>query len=171
MSLDLEDLAGGVRDNGDQLELDVPRVHVQGEVVRQDLLLAGGDGDLVAHGSQVSEDGSVMRRVGGQFLSVQEHASDNSDLDGAILVVGDLNQRLGGPAVDELDAEDVRLGEGCRDVRLQVRLGRDLRVCLESRVVLATTIRRNKVRKSPEFGPLPRGMRRAIDIHLLVRRQ
>jgi hypothetical protein len=42
-------------------------------------------------------------------------------LDGILLVVGNLNHRLGRTAVDELDAEDIGVGEAGSDVGTKFR--------------------------------------------------
>ena len=47
-------------------------------------------------------------------------AADEGEGDGLVLVVGDLDDGLGGPAVDQLDAEDVGVGEGPDDVGLEL---------------------------------------------------
>lgn len=129
---DLEDLAALVGDDGQELESNILRHHVQHEVEGHGVLGTGGDGDVVAHSCQVAQDGGVGRRICGQRLGSRERSANEGDVDGAILVVGDLDQGLGWPAVDQLDAEDVRLREGCLDVDLEVgaygRLGADVLV-------------------------------------------
>ena len=138
VGLDLEDLVGGgVGDDGDQLDDDVLGHHVEDELEGQLVLLAGGDGDVVAHGRQVAQDGGGGGGVVGQRRGGLELAADEGDFNWGVLVVGDLDQGLGDAAVDDLDAEDVGVGEGRLDVGLEVglpgrRRGNRLRVDLES---------------------------------------
>lgn len=120
VGLDLEDLAGLVGDDGQELQADVLRHHVENEVEGHGVLGTGGDGDVVADGRQVAEDGGRSRGVCGQRLGGHELAADEGDVDGASFVVGDVNEGLGGPAIDQLDAEDVGLGEGGFNVGLEV---------------------------------------------------
>ena len=61
-----------------------------------------------------------------QGLQSVKRATDKGELNGLILVVGNLDHGLGGTSVDQLDAKDVGLGEGGRDVGLE--LGGVLRV-------------------------------------------
>jgi hypothetical protein len=122
VGLDLEDGALRPADDGEQLEDDVLGVHVEDEVEGQGLLLAGLDLGLVVDGRQVAQDAGAGGRAFGQRLGGEQTASHPRYRQRAIFLVGDLNQRLGRPAIDELDAEDVRVGEGGGDVRLQLRL-------------------------------------------------
>lgn len=116
MSLDLEDLASIIRDDSDELHGNVLGHHVQDEVEGERVLLVRRDGDVVADGRQVTDNGRMGRRIVRQWLGGQEHASNEGDSNGAIFVVFDLNQGLCRPAIDQLDTEDVRLREGCLDV-------------------------------------------------------
>lgn len=139
VDLDLEDLAGGrVGDDGEELHEDVLGHHVEDELEGKLVLLAGGDRDIIPDSRQVAEDGGVGGRVLGKRLGGLEHATDKGNVNWVLLVVGDLNQRLGDTAVDELDAEDVGIGEGRLNVGLELGLldrdrgdglGVDLRRC------------------------------------------
>lgn len=123
VGLDLEDLAGtGVGDDGDQLNDDILGHHVENELEGELVLGAGRDGDVVPDGRQVAEDRGGLGRVGGQRLCSPERTANKGDVDWRLLVVSDLNQRLGDPAVDDLDAEDVGIGESRLDVGLEVGL-------------------------------------------------
>ena len=124
MQLDLENLAGGVGDDGNKLDNDILRHHIQDKVVGESLLLASGDLGLEASGGQVAHNRGVERRVLGQRLGGLEGTANKSDLDGALFLVGDVDKSPGDLAVHELDAEDVGIGEGGLDVRLQLG-GRD----------------------------------------------
>lgn len=124
MDLDLKDLTGGVGDDGEELDDDVLGVHVQDKVEGEGLLLAGGDRDVVPDGRQVADDIGASRGALGQLPVRAESTADEGDVNGAILLVLDVNQRLGDLAVDELDAKDVGFGEGSRDISLELSLGR-----------------------------------------------
>lgn len=109
------DVAGGALNHGGKVESQVLRVHLGCEAEGQGLLLAGGDGDIVAGGSQVAEDNW---RVRGTRLAIgsQERATDEQEVDGLGLVVCDGEESLGGMAIDELDTKDLAVREDGRDV-------------------------------------------------------
>lgn len=52
----------------------------------------------------------------GENLGVGEGSRDKGDGDGAVFLVGDVDDGAGGLAVDEAQAEDVGVGEGYFDV-------------------------------------------------------
>lgn len=52
---------------------------------------------------------------------LEERATNDAHANGLGLVVGDGQTRLGGMTVDQLDAEDLRLGERGGDLDVQVR--------------------------------------------------
>ena len=119
VDLHLEDLTLGVADDSEELDDDVLGVHVQDKVERERLGLAGGDADVVLDGGQVADDSGGSRGIFGQRLGGPEGTSDECDLNWAILLVLDLDQSSGRPAVDELDAKDVRVREDSLDLGLQ----------------------------------------------------
>lgn len=121
VGLDLEDVVGsGVGDDGDELEDDVLRHHVEGELEGKLLLLARRDLDVVLDGGQVAQDGGVGGRIIRQRLGGLERTADEGDADRRLLVVGNLEQSLGDMTVDDLDAEDVGIREDRLNVRLQL---------------------------------------------------
>ncbi len=120
VDLHLEDLALGVRHDSLELQNDVLGVHVQDEVEGERLGFAGGDRDVVSHSRQVADHAGRLRSVLGQRLGGPKLATHDRDLNGPILVVGDLDQSSCRPAVDELDAEDVGIGKGRLDVGLEL---------------------------------------------------
>lgn len=135
MQLNLKNLAGRVGDEGNKLDLDILGHHIQDKVVRESLLLASRNLGLEPSGSQVAHNVGVEGRVLGQRLSGLESTANESDLDGAILLVGDVDKSPGDLAVHELDAEDVGIGEGGLDIGLQLGLrdgnrGRIIAECL-----------------------------------------
>lgn len=124
VDLDLEDLTGGVGDDGEEVNDDVLGVHVQDEVEGEGLLLAGGNRDVVPDGCQVADDIGASGRALGQLLGGAEGTADEGDVNGAILLVLDVDQCLGDLAVDELDTKDVGFREGSRDISLELSLDR-----------------------------------------------
>lgn len=125
---DLEQLAGGVGDNGHEVEAQLTRLQVEDEVVGVAALLAGLQegvlGALEADSGQVDDDVRGGGHALGERPGVDEGAAEDGDADGGVLVVGDLDDGLGGAAVDQLKAEDVGLGELGVDIDLD--LGRGL---------------------------------------------
>lgn len=126
VSLDLEELALFIRNDSKELQANVLRHHVENEVERQGVRGTGRDRDVVTDRGQVAQDGGPARRLCGQWLRGHKHATNEGDVDGAIFVVGDLDQGLGRPAVDQLDAKDVRLGEGGLDYGFELCSWRNL---------------------------------------------
>ena len=123
VGLDLEDLVGGrVGDDGDQLHENILRHHVEDELEGELVLLAGGDRDVVPDGRQVADDGGRGRGILGQRLGRLERATDKGHVNWRVLMVGNLDQRLGDTAVDNLDAEDVGIGKGRLNVGLELGL-------------------------------------------------
>lgn len=122
MQLDLKNFAGGVGDDGNKLDNDILGHHIQDKVVGKSLLLASRDLGLEASGGQVAHNRSVERRVLGQGTSGLEGTANEGDLDGALLLVGDVDKSPGDLAVHELDTEDVGIGEGGLDISLQLGL-------------------------------------------------
>lgn len=113
--LDLVDAARGVGEDGDELDVDVLGVHVLREGVGQVLLLAGGHLNVVLGGGEVADDGLVGEGVLGEPARGHEGAGHEGQLDRVGVVVGDVDEGARRAAVDELNAEDVGLGEAGRD--------------------------------------------------------
>lgn len=132
MSLNLEDLVLAVADDGHEVQNDILGLHVQDKGVGQRAGLASVNVEIVGYGRQVAQNASGRVHVLGQSLGGGQHAANEGDVDGPIFVVLDLNDCLGGVAVDELDAK-VRVGEDGANVDLQTgavggRCGRVLRL-------------------------------------------
>jgi hypothetical protein len=117
--LDLEDLTLGVRDDGQEVDNNILGLHVQDERERQRLLLAGGDLDVVLDSGQVAKDTSHRVCILRQWLCGGQRSAHEGKLDRLILVVGDLDDRLSGVPIDELDTK-ARVGEVRGDIDLQV---------------------------------------------------
>jgi hypothetical protein len=113
------DLAGGGLEHGGEVQAQVLRVHLGCERVGESLVLAGRDGDAIALGGQVAQDGRDLRRAG-DIDGSGERATDDQDLDGFGFLVVDVEDGAGGVAVDELDTEDLCLREGGLDVDIDV---------------------------------------------------
>lgn len=124
VGLDLEDTVVLVGDDTNDLEPGLLGMHVEDEGEGQRLLLTGSDGGIVAHSAQVAKDGIVGGGAGLELSCMEKLAAHEGDGDGRLLIVGDVNDSFGGTAVDELDTKDVRLGEGCDDVSLELDLRR-----------------------------------------------
>ena len=120
MQLDLEDLSGGVGNDSNKLDNDILGHHIQDKVVGESLLLASRDLGLEASGGQVAHNRGVERRVLGQGTSGLEGTANEGDLDGALLLVGDVDKSSGDLAVHKLDTEDVGIREGGLDIGLQL---------------------------------------------------
>lgn len=128
--LNLEDLVLLVGDDGQEVEDDVLRLHIQHEGVGQGASLAGANVDIVAHGRQVAQNTGGGGCILGERLCRCQHTTDEDHINGALLVVRDFDNGAGRVAIDELDAE-VRVGESRGDVNLQLRSlssGRSLRI-------------------------------------------
>jgi hypothetical protein len=128
--------AGGRLDNADSLVVDrdsdevvlailqhsyelkakVLGVHLLGEAVGDRLIGASRDLDGVALASEVAKNLRFSLDL------LYQGAADNGDADGRWLIVDHGQTRLGGLAVDELDAEDLRLGK--RDGHGDIEVGR-----------------------------------------------
>ena len=104
----------GILQDGDELQTQILGVQLGAERVGHRLLGAGRDLNRVALRSEVADD----LRLAGGFLD--ERATDNGDANGSGLVVCDGETGLGGVAIDELHAKDLRLRERDRDGDLKV---------------------------------------------------
>jgi len=113
------DLAGGALEHGGKVQAKILRVHLSREGVGEGLVLAGGNGDAIALGGQVAQDGRSLRRAG-HIDGSGERATDDQDGDGLGFLVVDVEDGTGGVAVDELDAEDLCLRESGLDVDVDV---------------------------------------------------
>lgn len=80
-------------------------MHVESEAVRNSLLGASGNLDRVALRSKVADD------LGFTGDLRDERAANNGNANRCRLIVGDGKTRLGGMAVDELHAKNLRLGK------------------------------------------------------------
>ena len=122
VQLNLENLAGRVGDDGNKLDKDILGHHVQDKVVGESLLLASGNLGPEPSGGQVAHNEGVEGGVLGHGLSGLEGTANESDIDGAILLVCDVDKSPSDLAVHELDAEDVSIGEGGLVIGLELGL-------------------------------------------------
>ena len=107
-----------VLEHSHELQTDVLGMHLGREAVGQRLLLAGGDYQAIALAGEIAQDVRLVASV------LDQRSADNGDGNGLGLLVVDGQAGLGRVAVDQLDAEDLRLREAGRDGDLQVgRLG------------------------------------------------
>lgn len=116
---DLEDGALGVGEDSEEAQTDILRVHVEHKRVRERLCLARLNLQAVLHDSQVAHDALVGGDVVGEVLGSPQAAVGEEELDGAIFVVGDLDEGSRGAAIDQLEAEDVGVGERGSDIGIQ----------------------------------------------------
>jgi len=123
----LEQLALGVGDDGDERQADILGLHVEGKRVGDGLGLASLDGQVVLDGREVADDALVGGGVGGELLGGGQDARHEGNADGAVLLVGHLDECLGRAAVDEPDAEDIGIRERRLDVGSELR-GRRVRL-------------------------------------------
>lgn len=107
-----------------ELQLHILRLHIENERVGEALGLAGLDGMVVLYGGQVVKDALILERALGERFGVGDESSQKSDLDRAILVVGELYQSCCRVAVDEAHAQDVGIGECRFHAGLELRLRR-----------------------------------------------
>jgi hypothetical protein len=105
--------------HGGDVQAQVLRVHLGRERVGESLVLAGGDGDAIALGGQVAQDGGDLR-CARNIDGSGKRAADNQDLDGLGLLVVDIENGAGRAAVDELDAKDLCVRERGLDVDVDV---------------------------------------------------
>lgn len=103
------------------MQANILRLHVENEGVGQRLFLASGNSSLELNGGQVAEDGGVCWSLRAKLLGSHELATDEGNLNGLVFIVGDINDSLSRSAVDQLDAEDVGLGERGNDLSIQLR--------------------------------------------------
>lgn len=87
-------------DDADDVQPHILRIHVENKRVRQRLLLASRNSSLVLNCGQVAEDRSIRRDVGVKRLGFHELTTEECDLDGLVLIVGDINDGLSWPAID-----------------------------------------------------------------------
>ena len=97
-----------------ELKTTVLRVHFCREAVRNCLVGASRNLDRVALAGEVAKD------LGLSCNFLDQRATDNGDADRSGLIVDHGQTRLRGLAVDELDAKDLRLGEGHGDGDIEV---------------------------------------------------
>jgi hypothetical protein len=112
-------LASCALQHSGDVQAQVLRVHLGRERVGESFVLAGGDGDAIALGGQVAQDGGDLR-CARNIDGSGEGATDNHDLDGLGLLVVDIENGAGRAAVDELNAKDLCVREGSLDVDVDV---------------------------------------------------
>lgn len=116
---DLEDGALGVGEDGEEAQTDILGHHVEHKRVRERLGLARLNLQAVLHDRQVAHDALVGGDVLGEVLGRPQRAIGEEELDGAVFVVGDLDEGRRGAAIDQLEAEDVGVGERGSDVGIE----------------------------------------------------
>lgn len=102
------------------IELQVLRMQLRREGVRQGLALASWNLDVVPLHGQVADD---LRPCSIETRHCHQRAADEGHGHGLRLFIGEGEDGAGGVAVDQLDAEDFSLGEGGRDFDFEVRRG------------------------------------------------
>lgn len=113
-----------VLQHSNELQAEVLGVEFGGEGVGNRLLGAGWDLKRITLGGEVANNLALASRL------LDQRATDNGDANGSGFIVGDGEAGLGGMAVDELDAEDLRLREGDGDGDVEVGgLGRVVGFC------------------------------------------
>lgn len=115
----LEDGALGIREDGKQAQAHVLRVHVEHKRVGKRLCLARLNLQAVLHDGQVAHDALVGGHIVGGVLGRPQRAVGEEELDRAVLVVGDLDEGRRGAAIDQLEAEDVGVGERGLDLGVE----------------------------------------------------
>jgi hypothetical protein len=106
-----------VLENGGQVEGQVLGVHLGSEAVGCSLLLAGRNQKVVLAEGQVADS-----------LGADERTTNEAKVNGGSLVVGDGQNGVGRVAIDELDTENLRVGEGNRDGDIQLGSLLDIRI-------------------------------------------
>ena len=94
-------------DHGSQIQTQLLRVHVGLKGEWQALLLARSNLDSILLGGQVADNA----RAADVEVGCPQTATDELDGDRLGLFVAEGEAGIGGLAVDELDAEDLRVGE------------------------------------------------------------
>jgi hypothetical protein len=115
ISLNLVDIARLARDDGDQVQPEVLGVEIRGERVWERLLLASWDFDIVAGCSDIADNSCAGVKSRCDWLQRGQRASDESYLDRFCLIVRETQHSLCRVPIDELDAKDLSIGEGCRN--------------------------------------------------------
>lgn len=97
--------------NSGQIETELLRMHVGLESEWQRLLLASRNLDGVLLGGEVAHDAGTLRIK----VWCPKTSADELHRHWFRLLVGEGDHGIGGLAIDELDAEDLSIGEGGRD--------------------------------------------------------
>lgn len=100
-----EGLTLAVRDDDSEMQTEILRVHLSGEVVADALLLTRRNLNAIPRSRQVADSLALL-------LEIPQATPDQLHGNGVGLVVLDVDQRLGWTTVDELDTEDLRGREG-----------------------------------------------------------
>lgn len=143
----LEDDALCIGEDGEQMQAHILRVHVEHKRVRKRLCLAGLNLQAVLHDGQVAHDALVGGHVVGELLGRPQRAVGEEELDGPVLVVGDLDEGRRGAAIDQLEAEDVGVGERGSNVGVE---GGGLGYSLGNRLLLSNCAKDLQGQKSEE---------------------
>lgn len=116
---DGEESALRVGQDGLELKQNILRLHVEREGIGNLLSLAGRDLEVVLSARDVAQDALVRGGVGREDLSRVKDTSEEGEGDGSLLLVGKGDESLCRVTVDELDAEDICLGEGGGEVSVE----------------------------------------------------
>lgn len=115
ISLNLVHVTCLARDNGNQVQTEILWVEIGGESVRKSLLLASRDLNIVTSSGDIADNGSTGMCARCQWLQSGQRAANESYLDRFRLIVREIQDSLCGMPIDELDAEDLSIGERCGD--------------------------------------------------------
>lgn len=108
------------RNHRDKIELQILWVQICDEIVWQACLFTGRYLKIVSCARQVPHYRSPRWQFGIQWQRMKERATDESNLHGFRLVIGEIDQCLGRSSIDELDTEDLRFWESYIDVDREV---------------------------------------------------
>ena len=112
--------------DGKKAQSQILRVQFRCEIVADTLLFAGRDLQIVSRCRKVTNDTFRWCARSGE---APETTTDESNVDRFRFVIGDGEKSLRRVTVYELDTEDLRLREGCRDFDGEVgRLSRDINI-------------------------------------------
>ena len=115
VSLNLVDVTGLAGDHGDQVKTELDWVQVVDKGVWKSGLLAGRNQYIVSGGSEVADHSCAGRGINRQWLECREKSANEGDGDWIGFAVGEVKNSFGRVAIDELDTENLRVGERGRD--------------------------------------------------------
>lgn len=110
-STDLELFLGWASDDSVQYETKFLWAEISGEAIGYKLVLFSWNFDVVFCLCQVADGGSTRMGSLWQWLQTRQLSSNAGNLDGHLLVVGELEHGFGCATVNQLDAENFNLRE------------------------------------------------------------